>query len=115
MPGGNHSQSEPIQFNPAGGRVDDADSDKTVAHQSDTAERASDVVLAESETSKHVSDVVLAESATLRAPSFPSPTPPGSAPPQAGSTIELRPDENRAAHTKTPMALLPGAKVDDFE
>src|SRR4051794_25653060 len=114
MPDGKHSQSEPAQANPAGDRVDDAGSDKTVAHQSETARHGSDVVLAESEASKHFSDVVLAESATIRAPSFRTPTP-GSSPPQAGPGIELRPDENRAARTKTPMALLPGATVDDCE
>jgi eukaryotic-like serine/threonine-protein kinase len=87
----------------------------TVVHRSETTEHVSDVVLAESESSKDVSDVVLAESATIRAPSFRAPSPAGSVPPQAGPTIELRRDENRASRDKTPMALLPGAKVDDFE
>ena len=112
---GKRSQSEPERANPAGDQVDDADSDKTIAHQSDTAERVSDVVLADSQASKDVSDVVLAESATARAPSFRVPSPPGSSPPQAVPTVELRRDENRASRDKTPMALLPGAKVDDFE
>lgn len=115
MPEGKNSQSDLERANPAGDQVEDASSDKTVAHQSDTAEHVSDVVLAESEASKHVSDVVLAESATVRAPSFRGPSPPGSVPPQAGPTIELRRDEDRASRDKTPMALLPGAKVDDFE
>ena len=58
---------------------------------------------------------VLVESATIRAPSFRAPSPPISVPPHAAPTIELRRDENRASRDQTPMALLPGAKVDDFE
>jgi serine/threonine protein kinase len=52
-----------------------------------------------------VSDVVLAESETLRAPSFrvPSPAPP------ADAAQKRTPADVRS------MALLPGAKVDDFE
>src|SRR5262245_10509551 len=50
-----------------------------------------------------VSDVVLAESETGKAPTFRAPAPP---PPAAGKP--------GTPHGK-PMALLPGAKVDDFE
>ena len=52
-----------------------------------------------------VSDVVLAESATLRAPSFRMPAP---APAHAAEKTAVATDAR-------PMALLPGAKVDDFE
>src|SRR4051812_21372522 len=114
MPGGETSQSDRERIDPTGGKKSPGDSAETTMQRSNTAEHVSDVVLAESEASKHVSDVVLAESATIRAPSFRAPSP-GSDPPQAGSTVELRRDENRPARTKTPMALLPGAKVDDFE
>src|SRR5262245_43627825 len=51
-----------------------------------------------------VSDVVIAESETGKAPTFRAPAPPP--PPAAGKP--------GAPHGK-PMALLPGAKVDDFE
>jgi serine/threonine protein kinase len=84
-------------------------------HGSETADRMSDVVLAESETPKDVSDVVLAESATIRAPSFRAPSPPANALSQPLPTIELRRDEKKRPRDQTPMALLPGAKVDDFE
>src|SRR6476646_5880839 len=107
MPGDREPAAPPVDPKP---RTAD-----TIVQRSDTAERVSDVVLAESEASKDVSDVVLAESSTIRAPSFRAPSPPGSVPPQAAPTIELRRDENRTRRDKAPMALLPGAKVDDFE
>jgi serine/threonine protein kinase len=87
---------------------------KTVVHESKAAEHVSDVVLAESE-SLEVSDVVLAESETVRAPTFREPHPLPSALSGLPPTIELRPDEKQAARDEVPMALLPGAKVDDFE
>ncbi len=86
-----------------------------VVQRSDTAQHKSDVVLADSEAPKIVSDVVPAESATIRAPSFRPPSPPAYSPAHAAPTIELRREEKRAASDQTPMALLPGAKVDDFE
>jgi serine/threonine protein kinase len=106
---------ESERANSAGDQVDEADSDETVVHRSETADRVSDVVLAESETPKDVSDVVLAESATIRAPSFRAPSPPANALSQPPPTIELRRDEKKRPRDQTPMALLPGAKVDDFE
>lgn len=94
----------------------------TDIHQVPLSPVVSDVVLAES-----VTDVKLAESAspnelriaaaeTGAAPSFRAPTPP--APPAAAGvakTLEQAPLNNRPARDKAPMALLPGAKVDDFE
>ncbi|MFO0792022.1 MAG: serine/threonine-protein kinase [Pirellulales bacterium] len=83
----------------------------------------SDVVLAES-----MSDVQLAESmsptemriaaaGTGEAPSFRAPAPPA-LPPAPGldaRTLAHQPQNNAAARDRAPMALLPGAKVDDFE
>jgi serine/threonine protein kinase len=57
--------------------------------------------------SRDVSDVVLAESSTGAAPSFPVPSPP---PTERGP----RP-QKPAPRDKAPLALLPGARVDDFE
>lgn len=55
------------------------------------------------------SDVVLADAVTGTAPSFPAPgAPPPNPPPNS-------PPDRRADRGKAPMALLPGAKVDDFE
>ena len=55
--------------------------------------------------SREMSDVVLAQSITGAAPSFPAPPP-----------TERQPRvEKRAVRDKAPMALLPGARVDDFE
>jgi serine/threonine protein kinase len=75
-----------------------------------TSQHELDRAAAEAETelarpSDAVSDVVLADSVTLRAPSFrmPAPAPPADAAPK------------RPAADARPMALLPGAKVDDFE
>jgi eukaryotic-like serine/threonine-protein kinase len=59
--------------------------------------------------SLQVSDVVLADTTTARAPSFPAPVAESQPPP----TISLPP--KRPARDKAPMALLPGARVDDFE
>ncbi len=59
-----------------------------------------------------MSDVRLAQSVTGAAPSFRVPTPPPlipAAPPKPA------PAANRAGSEAAPMALLPGAKVDDFE
>jgi eukaryotic-like serine/threonine-protein kinase len=88
----------------AGNPSEGASSSDTQVRASAATRHASDVVLAESSLP---SDVELAESATAAAPSFRAPTPP--------QTIELRPAANRAPRDKAPMALLPGAKVDDFE
>src|SRR6185503_924491 len=61
----------------------------------------------------------LAESLTIRAPSFRAPLLSAisgpDAPTEAPKTIELKPDARRAPRDDMPMALLPGAKVDDFE
>jgi serine/threonine protein kinase len=87
-----------------------------VLAESETPKEISDVVLANSETAHSNSDVVLAESETARAPSFRAPTPPRAAEADSANapTIELRREPPRA-RDKGPMALLPGAKVDDFE
>jgi serine/threonine protein kinase len=115
MRGVESSPSDRERADPAGENKSAGDSGDTTVQRSKTAEHVSDVVLVEQDESSRVSDVVLAGSATIRAPSFRTPSPPGSVPPQAAPTIELRPNENRAARDKTPMTLLPGAKVDDFE
>jgi serine/threonine protein kinase len=95
-----------------------------VLAEDDASKQVSDVVLAEDDASKQVSDVILAESLTIRAPSFRAPSPPVApvpamlgpdAPTEAPNTIELKPDARRAPRDDMPMALLPGAKVDDFE
>jgi serine/threonine protein kinase len=79
----------------------------------DESVQASDVKLAESLSP---SDVVLAESGTGAAPSFRAPaTPPPSPSSSLAPTVELKPDADRKPRDKAPMALLPGAKVDDFE
>jgi serine/threonine protein kinase len=63
-----------------------------------------------------VSDVVLADDTTGAAPSFPAPSPSPASPRDLDETQKLpeamkpTPPRNRA-----PMAMLPGAKVDDFE
>jgi serine/threonine protein kinase len=72
------------------------------------ADAVSDVQLADSMSA---SEVALADADTGRAPSFRAPTPPG-----AAKTLEARPGPPKAAAAdKVPMALLPGAKVDDFQ
>lgn len=92
----------------------------TVVRASENSANVSDVVLAESVSdvvlAESVSDVVPVESATMAAPSFraPSPSPQSGAPAGPAPTIELRP-EKRKPREQAPMALLPGAKVDDFE
>ena len=111
MPEGNTPQFEQDQAD----RSDDADTSKTVVHQPDATARASDVILAESESPAAVSDVVLAESETIRAPSFRAPQAPPEVRADQPVTIELRREEKPARRDQTPMALLPGAKVDDFE
>ncbi|HVT26439.1 MAG TPA: serine/threonine-protein kinase, partial [Lacipirellulaceae bacterium] len=92
-----------------------APSAKAVVGHSEPSERASDVVLAEPEALSNVSDVALAESDTIRAPTFKAPQSPPNAPAGPPPTIELRPNERRSSDNEAPMALLPGAKVDDFE
>ena len=99
-----------------------AASDPAVAHVSGKPPHVSDVVLAEPVTdvnladSTSASDVALAEGETGAAPSFRAPAPPAK-PPGPAKTIELRPAERKGVspRDKAPMALLPGAKVDDFE
>ena len=88
---------------------------KAAVHEPQTAAHVSDVVLVQSESSKDLSDVLLAESETARAPTFRAPQPLPGAPSGPAPTIELRPNEKGAARDQAPMALLPGAKVDDFE
>jgi serine/threonine protein kinase len=67
----------------------------------------------------HTSDVVLAASATGAAPSFPAPSPPKSPPPNnpvdPEATQKMPAPERAAPRDRAPMALLPGARVDDFE
>src|SRR5688572_5977428 len=72
--------------------------------QHEQGHAAADVETELGRQSDAVSDVVLAESETLRAPSFRMP-----APPPANVAVK------RPAADARPMALLPGAKVDDFE
>ena len=65
-----------------------------------------------------VSDVVLAESETGAAPSFPSPSRPPSPPPAgvpADDVTEIPGPPKAAPRNRAPLAMLPGAKVDDFE
>ena len=101
---------------------DGAAGDATVVHVPGQTPHVSDVVLAEPVTdvklaeSMSASDVALADGATGAAPSFRAPAPPAPSP-GPPKTIELRPAERRGVppRDKAPMALLPGAKVDDFE
>jgi serine/threonine protein kinase len=79
--------------------------ESSAAGQADEEQRTS--ASAETELfipSRDVSDVVLAESSTGAAPSFPAPTPAATERPQKPPRRD-----------KAPMALLPGARVDDFE
>ncbi|MEX0643548.1 MAG: serine/threonine-protein kinase, partial [Pirellulales bacterium] len=95
---------------PAGDLPDGAAPSETQVRASAVTQHVSDVVLAEP-----VSDVKLAESGTAAAPSFRAPSPAPVPPTGPTRTIELHPAEKRASRDKAPMALLPGAKVDDFE
>jgi serine/threonine protein kinase len=101
-------------------RAQSAAPSDTQVRASAATQHVSDVVLADPTTdvklaeSLSASDVVLAESATAAAPSFRLPVPPPAAPTELPKTIELDPAA-RAPSDKAPMALLPGAKVDDFE
>ena len=115
VPEGETPPSDRDCADPAGDRTDDRTGAETALHRRDAPEQVSDVVLVDSESSKGESDVVLAESVTMPAPSFRAPSPPANATPQSAPTIELRPNEKRPLRDKAPMALLPGAKVDDFE
>src|SRR5262249_38858885 len=72
------------------------------------AESVSDVKLADSLTP---SEAALANAATGAAPSFRMPAPPSGQP----KTIELKPPEKRLPRDGAAMALLPGARIDDFE
>jgi eukaryotic-like serine/threonine-protein kinase len=94
----------------------------TVLHVPGELAQVSDVVLADPMTdvkladSMSASDVALAEGGTEAAPSFRAPAAPPAAPTDPAKTIELRPaDRKGAARDKAPMALLPGARIDDFE
>jgi serine/threonine protein kinase len=90
----------------------------TIVSETRTDLDVSDVVLADSELPPSVSDVVLAPSATGHAPSFRMPAPPvnpRAAPPVDAPTIELERDKKPPGPNEGPAALLPGAKVDDFE
>ena len=60
--------------------------------------------------SEEISDVVLADSGTLPAPSFRAPAIPRDERPTAAAPAEKKPSRDRR-----PMALLPGARIDDFE
>jgi eukaryotic-like serine/threonine-protein kinase len=62
------------------------------------------------------SDVVLADSLTGAAPSFREPAQPQWGRPAVRPTIEIEsPDRQTSRDPQQPLALLPGAKVDDFE
>jgi serine/threonine protein kinase len=75
--------------------------------QPDGTGQFSDVVLAESEQS---------DSPTIRAPSFRATGPTPEAPGGPAPTVRLSdPPRPPAGRPKAPMALLPGANVDDFE
>jgi serine/threonine protein kinase len=80
----------------------------------------SDVVLADVPTevrpfaSLSLSDLQLAEEETGAAPSFRIPATPVS-PADAAKTVEINPAAGRADKDRGPTALLPGAKIDDFE
>jgi eukaryotic-like serine/threonine-protein kinase len=82
----------------------------TDVRPADQSADVSDVKLAELMSA---SDLAIAESGTAAAPSFRAPVPP--TPAADAKTIELRPAARHVAADKAPMALLPGAKVDDFE
>ncbi len=65
-----------------------------------------------------ISDVVLADSSTGAAPSFPVPSPPKSPPPAGpadAETEKLPSAKKDARRDRAPLAMLPGARVDDFE
>ena len=96
----------------AGDPADGSAVPDTHVRASAATQHVSDVKLAESLSA---SDVELANSATAAAPSFRAPTPSPALPGGPPQTIDLRPAANRAPRDKAPMALLPGAKVDDFE
>jgi serine/threonine protein kinase len=89
--------------------------------QADAAARAEGTASADTdvqrlENTSPVSDVVLAESATLAAPSFRMPVILPAAPRDAQApTIDQLSPQKRQAHDESPMALLPGARVDDYE
>jgi len=106
---------------PAGDHHEGIAPSETQVRASAVTQHVSDVVLAELVSdvklseSMSASDVELANSATAAAPSFPAPTPSPVLPDGPPKTIDLRPAANRAPRDKAPMALLPGAKVDDFE
>jgi serine/threonine protein kinase len=63
---------------------------------------------------RNVSDVVLADATTGAAPSFPAPPPPAR-PVDPDATEQLPAANAPRARDQAPMAMLPGAKVDDFE
>jgi serine/threonine protein kinase len=92
--------------------VDAAAEVPTEVHPATEAVHATDVKLAESISA---SDVALVESGTAPAPSFRVPAPPLGTPIGPPPTIEIEPAAKHAPRDKTPLALLPGAKVDDFE
>ena len=62
-----------------------------------------------------VSDVVLADDTTGAAPSFPAPTPSAGGAADPDATQKLPRPITPPARDRAPMAMLPGAKVDDFE
>ncbi len=81
---------------------------------------ASDLVLADAPTdvrpcaSFSLSDVRLADEETGAAPSFRIPAAPANLG-GAAKTIEINPAAKRVDNDRGPTALLPGAKIDDFE
>ncbi len=106
---------------PAGDHHEGVAPSETQVRASAVMQHVSDVVLAEQVSdvkpaeSLSASDVELANSATAAAPSFRAPTPPPALPDGPPKTIDLGPAVNRTPRDKAPMALLPGATVDDFE
>src|SRR5262245_27442379 len=90
--------------------------DRNIRVQPKVASEADTECLSQPGTSG-VSDVVLAESATGAAPSFPLPQWPPSPPAVApADEITAQPSpQQESSRDRAPMAMLPGARVDDFE
>jgi serine/threonine protein kinase len=102
MPQDESSQHDPERPFAPGGFTDPATDDET---ESFTPPEPTEI-----------SDVVLAESGTGGAPSFPAPAEPPARTHDAPPTIEIPEQARRGSRDpERPMALLPGAKVDDFE
>jgi serine/threonine protein kinase len=86
--------------------------DRNIRVQPDLASEAETENLPQAGT-HDVSDVVLAESQTGAAPTFPLPSRPPSPPDDDATEIPSPPKS--ASRGRAPLAMLPGARVDDFE